>query len=98
MADGSAGRPARPARAVVLAAVLLAQASLGATCVDGVTPDCSDAAAKCGPSVDGSADAGDTSLTLPDGAGDATDGAADGDASDADADAGDPDADAGDEI
>lgn len=95
MVGGGAGRLARPTRAVVLVAVVLAQASLGATCVDGVTPDCSDPAARCAPSVDGSADAGDTSITLPDATLDGSDGSADGDAGDADAE---PDADAGDEI
>jgi len=32
---------------------LLAQLCLAGDCVDGVTPDCSDAAAQCGPDLDG---------------------------------------------
>ena len=39
-------------RAAVVAA-LLAQLCLAGDCVDGVTPDCSDAASQCGPSLDG---------------------------------------------
>ena len=51
-------------------AVASAFASLGATCVDGVTPDCAGDAG-CGPSnIDGSADA-DASITLPEAGNDA---------------------------
>lgn len=55
-------RRARPL--VPLAVVLLlAQALLGADCVDGVTPDCSgDAAAQCGPIEGGGTD---SSVPLP---------------------------------
>jgi hypothetical protein len=56
-------RRARPL--VPLAVVLLlAQALLGADCVDGVTPDCSgDAAAQCGPTAAGGGT--DSSVPLP---------------------------------
>lgn len=37
----------------------LAQGGFAAGCVDGVTPDCSDAAAQCGPSLDLDAGASD---------------------------------------
>jgi len=43
----------------------LSQLLLAGDCVDGVTPDCSDAAAHCGPDLDGSADQAETT---PDGA------------------------------
>lgn len=33
--------------------LLLAQLCLAGDCVDGVTPDCSDAATQCGPNLDG---------------------------------------------
>jgi hypothetical protein len=35
-------------------ALCLAQLCLAGDCVDGVTPDCSDAATQCGPNLDGS--------------------------------------------
>ena len=35
-------------------AMLLAQLCLAGDCVDGVTPDCSDAATQCGPDLDAS--------------------------------------------
>jgi hypothetical protein len=93
MAEG--GRSSRRAHALlVLGAVVSSQALLAADCVDGKTPDCSDAAAQCGPNIDAaSPDVADTSVTLPDAADGATDAAAD--APD-EADAGDLDA--GDEI
>jgi hypothetical protein len=37
-------------------ALVLSPLGLAAGCVDGVTPDCSDAATSCGPAVDASAD------------------------------------------
>jgi hypothetical protein len=37
-------------------ALVLSPLGLAAGCVDGVTPDCSDAATPCGPAVDASAD------------------------------------------
>jgi hypothetical protein len=50
----------------------------GAACVDGTTPDCSDANANCGPSIDGAVEAGEASSdsalqdsARQDGAGDA---------------------------
>jgi hypothetical protein len=62
-----AARPlARPAIGLVTA-LLLSQALLGADCVDGTTPDCSDAASRCGPDLDG-ADAADASVVVPDSA------------------------------
>lgn len=45
--------------------VVLLPMQLAANCVDGVTPDCSDAAAMCGPDLDGAIEA-DTSVALPD--------------------------------
>lgn len=36
----------------VVVTIALSQLLLAADCVDGVTPDCSDAAAQCGPNVD----------------------------------------------
>lgn len=95
MGRDGARRPVRPTRVVVLAAVILAQASLGATCVDGVTPDCGDPAVRCAPSVDGATEA-DTSFVLPEASADAAEAAVDADA-EPDGDA-EPDADAGDEI
>ena len=44
----------RGAGAGFLAMLLLAQLCLAGDCVDGVTPDCSDPAARCGPNLDGS--------------------------------------------
>lgn len=38
----------------VAIAILLSQLSLAADCEDGVTPDCGDAAAQCGPGLDAS--------------------------------------------
>ena len=40
----------------MLGALALAQVGFAARCVDGVTPDCSDATTPCGPSIDGSLD------------------------------------------
>jgi hypothetical protein len=37
----------------ILGAFTLAQVALAAGCVRGVTPDCSDPAVQCGPSLDG---------------------------------------------
>ena len=49
-----------------LVVIAFAQLLLAGDCVDGVTPDCSDPAARCGPNVDGSIlDTG----ASPDGAG-----------------------------
>lgn len=82
----------RPLLAAV--AVALAFASLGATCVDGVTPDCSGDAG-CGASnIDGSPDA-DASITLPEAG---TDGGLDVQRPDAPADAPDDVEDAADDI
>jgi hypothetical protein len=44
----------RPRLAAFAAVLLLAQGLLGATCVDGKTPDCSDPNVQCGPDLDGS--------------------------------------------
>lgn len=68
------------------AALLLSQGTLGATCVDGVTPDCSDPAARCGPDLDATTDQ-EASL-LPEAsadAGDASDASLDADGADGDA-------------
>ena len=53
----------RSAGATFVVAVLLAQLCLAGDCVDGVTPDCSDAAAQCGPGVDGATPSDATSPT-----------------------------------
>ena len=42
----------RGAGACFLGVLLLAQLCLAGDCVDGVTPDCSDAATQCGPDLD----------------------------------------------
>lgn len=47
-----------------VAAAILAAAQLGASCVDGVTPDCSDAAV-CAPSEGDAAASGDGSVVVP---------------------------------
>lgn len=88
-----AGGPRRGSLGPIVA-IFVAQLLLAADCVDGKTPDCSDAAAQCGPFVgDANADANDSSITFPD----ANDAASDAPADAADeADAGDLDA--GDEI
>lgn len=39
----------------ILFAIAVSLAALVAGCVDGTTPDCSDAAAQCGPDFDGAA-------------------------------------------
>jgi hypothetical protein len=44
----------------ILGALSLAQVAVAACCVDGVTPDCSDPAVACGPSLDGSSDRRET--------------------------------------
>lgn len=81
---------------VAALAVLTAFASLGATCVDGVTPNCAAPDAGCGPTnLDGGADA-DGSTTLPEGSTDS--GNADAPEGDAPFDASDDVEDAGDEI
>lgn len=69
---------------VFAAAVTLSMMQLAADCSDGVTPDCSDAEAKCGPSLDA---AQDTSTVLPEASTDAgvdadAESVADGDAAD----------------
>lgn len=66
---------------VALALVSLSQCA--ASCTDGVTPDCSDAAAQCGPDL-GEAGASTTPDTAPESGG--------GDAGSEDADVGDADA------
>ena len=76
---------------VAIAAIALAQCAFVAACVDGKTPDCSDASTGCGPDLDGSADRSEAQV-LPE----AT--PADSPVDNAAPDAGDPDADAGDEI
>lgn len=43
----------RGAGASFVGMLLLAQLCLAVDCVDGVTPDCSDAATQCGPDLDG---------------------------------------------
>ena len=43
----------RGAGSSLLVAVVLGQLCLAGDCVDGATPDCSDAAAQCGPDLDG---------------------------------------------
>lgn len=48
--------------ALVFGANALLQGAYVAGCVDGVTPDCSDAATQCGPNVDGAADRNDAAL------------------------------------
>lgn len=72
------------------AALLLSQGVIGATCVDGVTPDCSEPDAACGPALDATAD--EEASILPEASADAVGGDA-GDAS-SDADAGDAASDA----
>lgn len=52
-------------RGSVVIAIGLSQLLLGGDCVDGVTPDCSDAAAQCGPSLDGGASADAADATAP---------------------------------
>lgn len=85
-------RTQRAARAwVVCGALALLACTIALGCTDGVTPDCSDAATQCGPSIDGAADTSEASLfpetskpdTSVDAAGDAQSDA------DADLDAGD---------
>lgn len=76
----------------VIGAVAVQGALLLGGCDDGVTPNCADAAAKCGPSVDGAADGSEASMpdSDADGADSAGDGSIDADAgSDANLDAGD---------
>jgi hypothetical protein len=75
-------------------ALCLAQLCLAGDCVDGVTPDCSDAATQCGPDLDGSTFDGvapsDSSSDARTDAAPPIDAANDADAStDADADASD---------
>ncbi|MBS2016876.1 MAG: hypothetical protein JST00_28580 [Deltaproteobacteria bacterium] len=85
--------PSRLRALVVVLVVGCAFASLGATCVDGVTPTCADDAG-CGPiNLDGSQD-GDTSTTLPEASPDAGSDAS----ADAPVDAADDVEDAADEI
>lgn len=85
-------RAARRGAGTTFVVVLcLAQLCLGGDCVDGVTPDCSDAAARCGPDVDGatidgpseaSTDAAIDRATPPADSGSDADSASDADASD----------------
>ena len=72
-----------------VAAALLAAAQLGASFVDGVTPDCSDPAV-CAPSEGDAASGGDGSVVVPEAG-------PDDDASSTDADAGQGDSDADDD-
>ena len=76
-----------------VAAIAVVQVGYVAGCVDGVTPDCSDAATGCGPSLDGTFDSAEAQPLPESGRPDA---AEDGDGFVPDAN--DPDADAGDEI
>ena len=67
-----------------VALLLAAQGLLGMDCVDGVTPDCSDAAAQCGPSEgDASPDTSTPFEAGPEAAPDAPADAIDEDVSDA---------------
>ena len=65
-------------RAVAMtSAIVLAQLQLAGDCVDGVTPDCDDAAARCGPDgVDG-APGPEASAVLPEASADGRDTGAD---------------------
>ena len=82
-------RAKRATRWVAVAAITLVQTGYAVGCVDGMTPDCSDASTHCGPDLDGTVV---EAQTLPessppvDGALDAVPEAGD---ADADADAGD---------
>ena len=60
---GSAQR--RQAVGSVVVMIALSQLLLAGDCVDGVTPDCSDAAARCGPDVDGSVVEASTTVDAP---------------------------------
>ena len=82
--------------AVVFGALAVLIGTLFMGCTDGVTPDCSDAAAQCGPNIDGATTPLETSIiseaSLPEGGGDSSvaDGAGDApNDSDAALDAGD---------
>lgn len=44
----------------------LAQLCLAGDCVDGVTPDCSDAATQCGPNLDGATSPSDAAADVVD--------------------------------
>ena len=46
--------------------LLLAQLCLAGDCVDGVTPDCSDAATQCGPNLDRTAPPSDAAVDVAD--------------------------------
>ena len=77
-----------------LAAIVLMQLAYLAGCVDGMTPDCSNAAAQCGPFLDGAAfDATEAQVLKesggPDTGADADSAVPDANDLDADADAGD---------
>lgn len=68
----------RGASTSFVGALFLAQLCLAGDCVDGVTPDCSDAAAQCGPELrttqgDSSTDARPDVVTATDAATDAGD-------------------------
>jgi hypothetical protein len=82
-------RGLRPA--IAIAALSLLPLAFVTACVDGTTPDCSDAATGCGPDLDGSIDRTEAQ-PLPEAR------PADSPVDNAVPDAGDPDADAGDEI
>jgi hypothetical protein len=77
-------------RALALIAIALLQAAYAVACVDGQTPDCSDAATQCGPNLDGSSSDGSRDGDAPfEATADASpnvdaDAAADADASDGD--------------
>lgn len=49
----------------MLGALALASAGFAAGCVDGVTPDCSDAATPCGPSLDGASGGAEAAIDAP---------------------------------
>lgn len=57
----------RAARVLGLAAsgVVLVHAATFVACIDGTTPDCSDAALQCGPDLDGATDAAVVEAALP---------------------------------
>lgn len=84
------GHVLSPRALSVVVAATLAQATLGATCVDGATPDCDDPMVQCGPSLDAAPDVQPDVVLLPD-ATPERDAGRDADPGDAEADA-DPDA------
>ncbi len=78
-------------RVLALAVVVLGFAHIGANCVDGVTPDCSDPNIECGPGpvIEAGPDVTDSSAIVPDAPAPPVDAGSDADAGDAaDADGG----------